>query len=132
MDGRLRRTALALCAVSAGGLLTMGCQGPAPAPDGGALAGSAAAPEAAASARRPLRRYFVGHTSERCEVYSVLGDEISKPQAIPCPPDLLVGERIRLAGMTCFREGTLDEKRALPVVCPDPLTNAEKQDRAAP
>jgi hypothetical protein len=83
----------------------------------------------AAPPRRPIRRYYLAHTDERCEVYSVEGDAISSPTPTPCPGDLLVGERIRIAGKTCIREGTRDVERQVPVVCPDPLTNRERDDR---
>jgi hypothetical protein len=44
-----------------------------------------------------------------------------------CPLELDVGERIRIAGKTCVREGP-DPARVEPTVCPDPLTNLEKKD----
>src|SRR6185503_9788340 len=84
-------------------------------------------PDAAASARRPTRRYYLGRTENRCAVFWVDGEQVSAPQPTPCPPDLLPGERIRIAGMTCLREGSSPERRE-PVVCPDPLTNQEKRD----
>jgi hypothetical protein len=46
----------------------------------------------------------------------------------PCPLFLEVGERIRVAGKTCVREGGGPD-RTEPVVCPDPLTNFEIHDR---
>jgi hypothetical protein len=79
------------------------------------------------SARRPARRYYLAHTAERCEVYSVDPAGTTPPSPTPCPPDLRVGERIRIAGKSCFREGD-DARRVEPVVCPDPLTNLEKKD----
>src|SRR5262249_14680735 len=91
---------------------------------------TASAPDAAPSARRPTRRCYLGRTENRCEVFWVDGDQVSPPQPTPCPPDLLPGERIRIAGMTCLREGS-DPERRVPVVCPDPLTNQEKRDLAA-
>lgn len=98
---------------------------------GGPATASGGAPAAIATARRPTRKYYFGRTRERCEVYWVDGDRVSTPAPAPCPADLAVGERIRLAGMTCLREGSSDPAREHPVVCPDPLTNAEKRDRAA-
>jgi hypothetical protein len=53
---------------------------------------------------------------------------VSAPTTTPCPPDLHVGERIRIVGMTCTREADAPE-RDQPVVCPDPLTNLERRDR---
>ena len=52
-----------------------------------------------------------------------------RARTTPCPLDLQVGERIRIAGKTCLRESG-DPARVLPVVCPDPLTNLEKRDLA--
>ena len=46
----------------------------------------------------------------------------------PCPLILEVGERIRVAGKTCVREGGGPD-RVEPVVCPDPLTAFERRDR---
>jgi len=125
-----RRSALAALSLT----LAAAChdRGGAPPASSAALPASAAseAPSAAASARRPTRRYFLGRTQNRCEVFWVEGDEVSTPQSTPCPPDLLPGERIRIAGKTCLREGS-DPERREPVVCPDPLTNQEKRDLAA-
>jgi hypothetical protein len=87
-----------------------------------------ASPPEALSARRPTRRYYAAHTRDGCEVYSIDGDRVSSRTPIPCPQDFLVGERIRLAGSTCMREG---DREPRPVVCPDPLTNLEKVDRGA-
>lgn len=87
-----------------------------------------ASPSEAPSARRPTRRYYAAHTRDGCEVYSIDGDRVSSRTPIPCPQDFLVGERIRLAGSTCMREG---DREPRPVVCPDPLTNLEKIDHAA-
>jgi hypothetical protein len=80
-------------------------------------------------ARRPLKRYYLGRTKDRCEVYTVEGDLTSTLAQTPCPPDLENGERIRLAGKTCVREGEPGSPRELPVVCPDPLKFAELKDR---
>jgi hypothetical protein len=84
-------------------------------------------PETMPSARRPSRRYFLAHREGRCEVLVEPAGETSF-RPTPCPPDLLVGERIRLAGKTCFREGG-DPDRIEPVVCPDPLTDLERHER---
>ncbi len=82
--------------------------------------------------RRPTKRWYMARTQERCEVYSVDGEVVSSPTAAPCPRYLEVGERIRIAGKTCIREGSQDSARQVPVVCPDPLTNAEKHDPDRP
>ncbi len=58
----------------------------------------------AAKARRPTRRFYLGRTEARCEVYFVDGDVFSVPESTPCPLDLLPGERMRIAGRTCMRE----------------------------
>lgn len=99
---------------------------PAPSPSSSASA-PAAAPDPAASARRPARRYYLSRIAARCEIYRVDEDGISPPIATPCPLELSVGESIRIVGKTCQRESS-DPARVEPVVCPDPLTNKEKQD----
>ena len=102
---------------------------PPPEPVGSA---SAELPAGTEPPRRPTKRWYMARTQERCEVYSVDGEVVSSPTAAPCPRYLEVGERIRIAGKTCIREGSPDSARQVPVVCPDPLTNAEKQDRDRP
>jgi hypothetical protein len=97
---------------------------PAPAP----VASASASVEPAPSARRPARRYYLTRTAARCEIYFVDPAGSSTPQATPCPLELQVGERIRVAGKTCMREGG-DPDRVEPTVCPDPLTNLEKRER---
>ena len=95
------------------------------------------APSASASAsseprpppRRPTRRYYFARTANRCEVYSIDGEQVTAPESFPCVGDLNVGESIRIAGKTCTRESP-DPDRREPVVCPDPLTNREKRDIA--
>jgi hypothetical protein len=81
--------------------------------------------------RRPTRRYYLGRTQERCEVYSTDGDALSSPTTVHCPPDLQPGERLRLAGKACLRESPSDPLRNVPVICPPPLTAREKADRDA-
>jgi hypothetical protein len=93
-----------------------------------------AAPTLVATAvppRRPTRRYYLARTSERCETFAEDGDERTDPLLTPCPDYMLVGERIRIAGMTCILENKAQPERAKPVVCPDPLTRLEKNERAA-
>lgn len=76
--------------------------------------------------RRPGWRFVYEKTGERCVVLRIDDNErITRGEEAACPVDLQVGERIRLAGRTCIREGP-DTTRILPVVCPDPLTNAER------
>ena len=83
----------------------------------------------APSARRPTRRYYLARTTTRCEIYAEDGDERTEPDMTPCPQYLLVGERIRIAGKTCFLDNKAQPDREKPVVCPDPLTRFEKQER---
>lgn len=83
------------------------------------------APAAMPSARRPTRRFFFARTTERCEVYWVDQEEMSKPEPHPCVRELQPGERIRLVGKTCMRESSHAE-RQVPVLCPYPLTAAEQ------
>ena len=110
-----------------------GCRGEAA--EGDAAPGSAPSASAAASAsagagpRRPSRRYYMGRTKEeRCEVYTVEGDVITPRGTAPCPVSIEVGERIRLTGPVCMREGT--PGREQPVVCPGELFLTERDDRA--
>ncbi len=116
-------------------LLAAGCRD---APAGGAAevgalasasASAAAAPgpgEDGGAPRRPGRRYYFARTSARCEVYVVEGETPSPPEEARCPADLAVGERIRLTGRTCIRESPADPARQVPVLCPEPLRQLEK------
>ena len=94
-----------------------------------AAPGAAIPPEPTAmpSARRPARRYYLTRTPARCEITRVDEAGTSTPVPTPCPGDLQLGERLRIAGKTCTRESA-DLERVEPVVCPDPLTNQEKHD----
>jgi hypothetical protein len=83
---------------------------------------------APAAARRPVRRFYLAHTATRCEIYFADPGSVSTPLPTPCPSELQVGERIRVAGKTCVREGG-ERDRSEPVVCPDPLTDFERRDR---
>ncbi|HVK66195.1 MAG TPA: hypothetical protein VM694_17045 [Polyangium sp.] len=69
--------------------------------------------------RRPTIRHYLARTAERCEVYSVDRDAVSPATRTPCPPDLQIGERIRVMGKSCMREGS--RERTQPVVCPGAL-----------
>ena len=81
--------------------------------------------------RTPAFGYRMIRTGERCEVVIEKAErEIERlPKKFACPKDLLLGESIRITGMTCLREGGVAERK-LPVVCPDYLTNAERDHRA--
>jgi hypothetical protein len=81
-------------------------------------------PAAMPSARRPTRQFYFARTPERCELYWVDQEELSKPEPHPCVRELEAGERIRLVGKTCMRESSRAE-RQVPVLCPYPLTAAE-------
>jgi hypothetical protein len=70
----------------------------------------------------------MARTKERCEVYTVEADAITPRGEAPCPAYIEVGEKIRMAGFTCQREGT--PGREQPVVCPGDLLYAERDDRA--
>lgn len=99
--------------------------------DGGAspspAASASATPAIDASARRPVRRFYLARTAARCEIYFADPGSVSPPLPTPCPSELQVGERIRIAGKTCIREGG-ERDRVEPVVCPDPLTSFERRD----
>lgn len=79
--------------------------------------------------RRPGRRFYLVRTTARCEIFMEDGGERTDPFATPCPEFLQVGERIRIAGKTCFLDNKAQPERERPVVCPDPLTHFEKQVR---
>jgi hypothetical protein len=85
-------------------------------------------PPAASTAMRPGTTWLmqpIPPSFERCEVLRV--DEDGGREAVseaPCPHDLRPGERVRIVGKTCLREGAPARER--PFVCPDPLTNAER------
>lgn len=110
------------------GLFVASCDGSAPVEVRVAPAISAAPSATAtpAAPRRPKLRHYLAHTEERCEVYSVDGDQVSPAERVPCPQDFEVGERIRVAGKTCLREGK--QERVRPVVCPGPLLLRERRD----
>jgi hypothetical protein len=86
-------------------------------------------PEPASSARRPTRRYYLARTAARCEIFFADPGHVSPPEPTPCPQFLEVGERVRLAGKACFREGG-DPDRVEPCVCPVPLMDFERRDRS--
>jgi hypothetical protein len=121
------RPALALCLLAA-------CAdgGPAPAPSAAPMLALSSSyrppPNPAETARRPTRRFYLGRTEARCEVYAADPDGTSPATPTPCPPDLSPGERIRIAGKVCMRESD-DPDRQKPVVCPDPLTDFEQRVR---
>ena len=83
---------------------------------------SASAAPSAPPPRRPTIHHYLARTAERCEVYSVDRDVVSPATRTPCPQDLLVGERIRVMGKSCMREGNTE--RTAPVVCPGVLLSA--------
>lgn len=110
-------------------LALAGCRnGSPPAPAAAASASAASALDAPLAARRPTRRFYLAHTPARCEIYFADPGSVSPPLPTPCPGDLQVGERIRVAGKTCIREGG-ERDRVEPVVCPDPLNDFVKKDR---
>lgn len=65
--------------------------------------------------------------TERCIVVIESGPIAEKlPALFACPKDLELGEKIHLRGRTCMRESDLKD-RNIPVLCPDYLTNAERE-----
>ncbi len=78
--------------------------------------------------QRPKRTYFASNEKGRCSIYWVNGTTRSKRRVIRCPRNMLPGERLRLAGRTCFREKTTT-KRSIPVLCPKQLIRAVWMDR---
>ncbi len=108
-------------------LVAVGCETserqppPSPQPD-------AAIPSQFVGARRPSRTYYLANTSGRCIVYWVDGQQHSVSRKLPCPRELERGERARLAGRVCMRESD-DHSREGPMRCPQPLVNADHDDR---
>ncbi len=100
-----------------------------PAPPPATTTSPTTALDAPPAARRPTRRFYLARTAARCEIYFADPGSVSAPMPTPCPGELQVGERIRVAGKTCVREGG-ERDRVEPVVCPDALTNFEKRDRS--
>ncbi|MBI4702409.1 MAG: hypothetical protein HY744_14910 [Deltaproteobacteria bacterium] len=88
---------------------------------------SSAAPAPAPSARRPSRHYYLTNDRGRCAVYWTDGEQRSASVPALCPRSLLPGERLRLAGQSCLREGGGPE-RAVPVRCPGELVRAAQND----
>lgn len=110
--------------------LLLGCGDPSP--GSAPPAGSAGLPPPSPSARRPSRRYYFARAQTRCEVYIEDGQDRTEPIAAPCPEYMLIGERIRMAGRTCFLENKAQPEREKPVVCPEDLIRNEKRDRGEP
>lgn len=95
-----------------------------------AQSASESVPEVTAAVRRPTRRYFMARLGDRCEVYFTDAELVSAPLEAPCPDPIASGERIRLAGKVCLREGAADPARDVPVLCPDHLLRIEHDERA--
>lgn len=110
------------------------CQGDAGSQGAEVAQGDAAAlaAEGTPAPRRPTRSYHLRRTDDGCEIFWIDGDLVSASQEIVCPPDLEVGERLRLTGKTCLRESANTPSRAVPVICPLPLTAMEEADRTPP
>lgn len=82
----------------------------------------------------PAERYVMTRYGERCTIEILRNGEVDEtlPTDYACPKELELGERIRLTGMTCMRESADGSELSLPVVCPNPLTNAERDLRSPP
>ncbi len=75
--------------------------------------------------RRAPWTFVFEKTGPRCTIFRIdAGERKTKIDEAACPIDMELGERLRLAGKTCLREGG-GPGREVPVTCPDPLTNAE-------
>lgn len=122
------RVALLVSAYATYGLVASALGGCEAKPSRAGAASAEPLPEPEVSARRPTVHFFMARAGEKCESFWQDGEEKGQPVVTACPRDLLPGERLRLAGMTCMREGGSPD-RAVPVVCPDPLTNLEKSYR---
>lgn len=85
-------------------------------------------PSALRVARRPEVEFYLQKVGDRCEVYDeVLGVKgVGKDAA--CPAEMLLGERLQIVGMVCMLQSA-EPSRRLPTVCPDSLTNFERDYR---
>jgi hypothetical protein len=90
-------------------------------------------PERSVPLRRPTVRYRMVPQvpmKENCRVLRVEADGAETQLDLqPCPRDLHPGERIRLVGRTCYRDGV--PERSGPVVCPHSLPDWETKDLRA-
>jgi hypothetical protein len=73
----------------------------------------------------PTRAFVLERAGDRCQIFARTGEERALGEAAICPRDLGDGERIRLAGRTCFRESA-EPTRAVPVRCPPELADRER------
>lgn len=75
----------------------------------------------------------MSRVTDRCEILVYREDDAVErlPEDEACPKDLEPGERIRLTGSVCMREGAATPERNVPVVCPNPLMRAERDRRSA-
>lgn len=87
-------------------------------------------PSALLSARRPDVEFYLQKVGDRCELYWQRGDVRGPAEDRACYEDMLLGERLHIVGMVCMRESA-EPSRVMPVVCPDTLTNLEKDYRKA-
>jgi hypothetical protein len=87
-------------------------------------------PSPVLSAKRPTVRFYMERTSDRCSVYWTDGDVKGPPTDQACPEDLALGDRVRIAGMTCTRENALGEP-PMPTLCPVALLRFERSYRLA-
>lgn len=77
-------------------------------------------------------RFTMERVTDRCIVVIESGPIAEKlPTMFACPKDLELGEKVHLVGRTCMRESIVKD-RNVPVLCPDYLTNAERESMAAP
>jgi len=98
----------------------------APESNGARVADEAAEPAWHPEVRRPPWVFVFERVGPRCTIFRIdAGERKTQIEAgVACPIDMEVGERLRLAGKTCMREGG-GPARETPVRCPDPLTEAE-------
>ncbi|MBI4953223.1 MAG: hypothetical protein HY908_14415 [Myxococcales bacterium] len=78
--------------------------------------------------RRPAVSYYLLQVGGRCFLYTEQAEERATRREELCPRDLRDGERIRLVGHTCMREGGGPD-REMPVRCPKGMIFTEHADR---
>lgn len=76
---------------------------------------------------RPARLLIFERTAAGCAVAVLEGESKEELAREPCPRDLELGERMRLAGAICMRDSPV-EARKVPVRCPGALLDARRRE----
>ncbi len=76
---------------------------------------------------RPARLLILERTAVGCAVAALEGESREELARLPCPRDLELGERVRLAGAICMRDSPVDTRK-VPVRCPGALLDARQRE----